>query len=146
MIKEQGTIKKIKRDKAVIRIQQTSACASCKSRGSCNVSNREMLVEVINNLHAKEGDLVELSVPEGAVLKLSLLVYFMPILALIIGAFAGAAVAGSLRVDSTLASILGGVLCMGIAFYGLRRFEQAKRSGDKYYPRMTRILVSSHSQ
>ena len=140
MIKEQGIIQKIKRDKAVIRIQQTSACAHCKSRGSCDVTNREMLVEVINDLQAKEGDLVELSVPEGTVLKLSLLVYFLPIIALFIGAFAGAAVAESLRVDTTLASILGGVLCMGIAFYGLRRFERAKRSGDKYYPRMTRIL------
>ena len=140
MIKEQGVIQEIKSDKAVVRIQKTSACASCKTRDSCNVSNREMLIEVKNNLQAKEGDLVELSVPEGTVLKLSLLVYFMPIIALMVGAFAGNLIAEYIRVDSTLASIIGGGLCMAIAFCALIKLNRSAGSGSEYQPRMIRKL------
>lgn len=140
MIKEQGIIKDIKHEKAMVRVQQTSACAQCKSRGSCDVSKREMLIEVKNDLQAKEGDLVEVSVPEGTVVKLSFLVYIMPIIALIIGAFLGAAIAESSQTNPTLTSIFGGGLCMGIAYYVLRKFNKRAESHKKYFPRMIRIV------
>ncbi len=145
MVKEQGIIKQIKGKKAVIRIQQTSACAHCRSKASCDVSKREMFIEVANNLGAKEGDLVELSVPEGTVLKLSFLIYIMPIIALIIGALGGWAVAESFKTDTTFASILGAGLCVGLSFYGLRKLNKKAESEEKYFPRMIRILPNASS-
>lgn len=144
MVKEQGIIKKIKGKKVVIRVQQTSACTHCKSKGSCDVSKREMLIDVDNNLGAKEGDLVELSVPEGAVLKLSFLIYIMPIIALIIGAFAGWVIAESLKTDTTFASIVGGGLCIGLSFYVLKKINKKAEYEEKYFPRMIRILPSAN--
>ena len=143
MIKEQGIIQEIKRRKAIVRIQQTSACAHCRSKDSCDVSKRDMLVEVSNDLQAKEGDYVEISVPEGTVLKLSFLVYIIPVIALLIGAFAGAAVAQPLHIDSALASVLGSGLFMGVSFIVLKRLNTNAESSGKYYPRMIRIVNSA---
>lgn len=102
-----------------------------------------MLIEVTNDLQARVHDHVEISVPGGSLLKLSLLVYFLPVLALIAGAGAGAAWAQSFNAQPTLASIVCGGLAMGIAFCVLKwvdRHTQAKRN---YQPRITRILFSA---
>jgi sigma-E factor negative regulatory protein RseC len=140
LIKEQGIIQEIKRHKAIVRIQQTSACAHCQSRASCDVSKRDMLIEVSNDLLAKEGDWVEISVPEGTVLKLSLFIYIMPIMALLLGAFLGAAVAPLLQLNSTVTSILGGGCCLGIAYFVLRKLNKKAESSKRYFPQMIRIL------
>ncbi len=64
-----------------------------------------MLVEVSNDLQAKVGDLVEISIPEGTVLKLSVFVYLFPVIALIIGAFLGEFIANFLQSRSQVAPI-----------------------------------------
>ena len=143
MITEQGIVEKAWDRKAIVRVQKSSACAQCSSRDSCNIPDRVVELEVSNDLQAKVGDHVEISVPEGAIVKLSMLVYLLPIIALMIGAFAGGLLAEAFRINSTPASVFGGVLLMVITFYGLRRLERAKNLGNKYQPRMTRIVVSA---
>lgn len=146
MPREEGIVKEATSEKAVIRIMKTSACDHCGSRSSCHVlSDREMVVEVSNDLQAKVGDHVELRVPPGSLLKLSLLVYFLPVALLVIGAYVGAAWAKSLGIQPTVASIVGAGLAMGIAFYLLRWFDRGERARGDYRPRMTRILFNEAS-
>ncbi|MBN2059147.1 MAG: SoxR reducing system RseC family protein [Deltaproteobacteria bacterium] len=146
MIKEYGIIENVLKDKAVIRLQKSSACAHCESQGSCEVATRDILVEVSNDLHAAKGDTVEVSMPEGAILKISALVYIFPIMALMVGAFLGGLLSGPIRTDQSLTAVVGGGIFMVMAFYVLKRFEQTKRSGNNsIYPRMTRIMVSADS-
>ena len=114
MVTEEGVIEKIVKEKAVVRIRKSSACAQCESRGACQVlSDRAVHVEVKNDLDASVGDCVQLSVPAGSLIKLSLLVYFFPVVALLVGALAGSAWARFFHLDSTLASILVGAIAMG---------------------------------
>jgi len=146
MPREEGIVKEATSKKAVIRIMKTSACDHCGSRSSCHVlSDREMVVEVSNDLQAKVGDHVELRVPPGSLLKLSLLVYFLPVALLVIGAYVGGAWAKSLGIQPTVASIVGAGLAMGIAFYVLRWFDREERARGDYRPRMTRILFNEAS-
>ena len=145
MVKEQGKIEKIKNQTAVVRIQKSSACNHCQSRGACSVSNRDMLIEVPNDLKAGVGDEVEVSVPEGTLLKLSALVYMLPIMALLAGAFLGTSLGKTLHMNTSLAAIVGGVIFLGIAFYGLMVFDRTRKADNRYSPRMTRILISAAS-
>jgi len=141
MVTEQGVIEDVSGQRTLVRIKKSSACATCESRGNCEVvSGKNMVVEVANDLGAGKGDHVELSVPSGAVLKLSLLVYILPVVALIAGAFAGGAFAGVLHVPLSLASVIGGFLVMGITFYALKRLDRSLRPRSEFHPRMTRIL------
>jgi sigma-E factor negative regulatory protein RseC len=144
MITEQGVVDRVSGPKAVVRIEKSSACAACQSRESCQEgSGREMVIEVANDLGAGEGDRIEISIPGGSFLILSLLVYLLPVAALIAGAVAGGAFAGTLHMNPTFASIVGGCLGIGVTFYALKRLDRSSRAQKEFRPRMTRILLRS---
>jgi sigma-E factor negative regulatory protein RseC len=146
MPREQGIVTEATSKKAVVRVMKTSACDHCGSRSSCHIlSDREMVVEVANDLQAKVGDHVELRAPSGSLLKLSLLVYFLPVASLVIGAYVGGEWARSFDLQPTVPSIIGAGLAMGIAFYLLRWFDRGERARGDYRPRITRILFNEAS-
>jgi sigma-E factor negative regulatory protein RseC len=146
MITEQGIVEGVSGLRAVVRVEKSSACASCQSRDSCTeTSGKNMVIEVANDLGASEGDRIEISIPGGSFLILSLLVYLFPVAALIAGAVAGGAFAGLLNMNVTFASILGGGIGIGVTFYALKRVDRSTRAQKEFRPRMTRILVRSDS-
>ncbi len=142
---EEGIIEKTSRRKALVRIQKSGACASCSSHNTCDIvsSKEKMTIEVANSLNAEIGDQVEISIPEGFLLKLSLMVYFLPVVALVCGALLGAKYAEFSHMDISLTAIVGGALAVSLVFYMLKRFERNPKNKDRYYPRMTRIIVSA---
>jgi sigma-E factor negative regulatory protein RseC len=145
MITEQGIVEEVSGRKATVRVEKSSACATCQSRESCQEgSGREMIIEVANEIGAATGDRVEISIPSGSFLILSLLVYLLPVAARIAGAVAGGAVARALHFNLTLASIAGGSLAMGITFYALKRLDRSTRAQKQFQPRMTRLLFRSN--
>ena len=147
MATEKGIVEKISDHKALVRVQKSTACATCESRGACQMhGGKEMLVEVRNDLHAREGDCVELTLPTSSLIKIGLLVYFFPILGLIVGAVAGSTWAGLFHLQSTAGSVIGGALVMATSFYILRRFDRSIRGKAEYLPHMTRILISADSR
>ena len=141
MIREKGIVETVAGDKAVVRVLQSSSCATCESRAACSIENdKELRAEVKNDLHAKVGDQVELSMPAPSLFKMGVLVYLFPVLALIVGAGIGNLCAGYLEMDANLASILGGIAALGISFGVLRIIDRSIRSKADYSPRMTRII------
>jgi sigma-E factor negative regulatory protein RseC len=143
MIKDRGVVEKIVRQKAVVKLQRGSGCDTCEARGSCHAEgDRKMLVEVQNDLHAKEGDAVEVSMPTGSVAKMALVVYLGPVAALIAGAVAGDALGKSLQLDSPLAPVVGGLVLLASSLLALKRYDRFVRSRPQYHPQMTRILAT----
>ncbi|MBW2615730.1 MAG: SoxR reducing system RseC family protein, partial [Deltaproteobacteria bacterium] len=135
MITEQGVVEEIVQQKAVVRIQKGASCAGCESRGSCMVmADKAVLVEVANELGANVGDIVEVGMPSGSLMKLSLLVYFFPVLGFVAGAFIAAAWAESLHMDSTTASLLGGFVAMAITFFVLIWLSRGALDRGEYRP------------
>jgi len=144
MITEQGVIEEIVQQKAVVRIQKSSACAGCDSHGSCMaMEDKTMLIELANELQANVGDRVELGMRSGSLIKLSLLIYFFPVIGFVAGAFIAAAWAESLHIDSTTASLLGGIIVMAITFFVLKWLNRGAQDKGEYRPRMTRILAKA---
>ena len=145
MIREEGIVEAVAGGTAVVRVPQSSSCATCESRAACRIENdKEIRVEVKNELDAKAGDLVEISIPAPSLFKVGALVYLFPVLALILGAGMGHLTANRLGVDENLASIVGGVVALGISFGALRRIEKAVRNRPDYVPRMTRVMPGAN--
>ncbi|MBN2123159.1 MAG: SoxR reducing system RseC family protein [Deltaproteobacteria bacterium] len=141
MLREVAVVEGVAEEKAQVRIKRHSACAHCEGRDSCHVfDGKDMVLEIRNDLHARTGDRVEITVPTRSLLKLTLLVYFFPVLALIVGAFLGNHWGPSLGTGPATGSVLGGSVAMAVAFFGLRRVDRAARSKSEYQPRMRRIL------
>jgi sigma-E factor negative regulatory protein RseC len=140
MVSEQGIVEKVTKNSAYIKVVRTSACNHCNSKDSCNVSEKNMVIEVNNSLNAKEGDLVEISVPEGTFIMLSLMIYIFPVVALMAGAFLGNYLSTLLNTDPSLTSVITGTLFLVTSFVVLKMIDRRKNTRDKYYPRMTRIV------
>lgn len=143
MMIEKGVIESTSQQKTMVRVQKSSACAGCSTRNSCHThdNQKDMVIEVINNLDAKSGDLVEISVPTGSFLKLTLIVYFLPVVALVIGAYIGGELADYLSLSSTLSSVLFGAVAMGLTFFILRSYDQSANKTGQYRPQIIRIIA-----
>jgi sigma-E factor negative regulatory protein RseC len=143
-IKEEGIVESISQRKAVVRIQKGAQCKNCSSREGCGVSGgREMQIDLENELGAKVGDYVEISLPTRSLMKLSLLVYLLPVLALIVGAYLGRLIGTEvLQSHSAVISVICGAVAMGAAIFGLRWFDRRVQVSSGYRPRMTRILFN----
>lgn len=140
---EKGIIEKTDKGKAFVRVERNSACDHCESKGMCQVDNeREMVVEVENLLGGGPGDQVEIMVPTGTFMKISLMVYMLPVLAFMFGAFMGDNLAEKLSLNPSLAAIIGGTVLMLIIFYLLKRLDTVIGGKKRYMPRMTRIIAN----
>ena len=142
MIREQGIVEEIRKNTAVIKIVRSSSCKHCADKDSCSVADRNMIIEVKNSLNAKEGDRVEVSVPEGTFVKLSLMVYIFPIVALMIGAFLGNFLSMKLNTDPSATAAITAAIFLAASFLFLKMFDKKKNAREKYSPRMTRIVIS----
>ena len=140
---ERGIVVDLAGPKARIRVQKTSSCASCESKNSCHIMNdRNMIVEVANTLKAKAGDTVELSIPVRSLLRVSLIVYIIPIAALFAGALVGRTWGISFGGNADIFAIIGGLLAMGVSFFILKWFDRRQNRRPEYQPQLTRILSS----
>ncbi len=143
MITEKGVIEEVTEKKASVRIQKTGSCENCADHAACHLrlgSEKPVLIEVYNELGAKTGDWVELSMPRYNVLKLSFMVYLFPVLALVVAAAVGAQWGGFLHLAPDVASIVFGGFALLLSFLILKRLDRRIREKSDYYPRMTRIM------
>jgi sigma-E factor negative regulatory protein RseC len=143
MISEQGLVERIKKNSALIKVVKSSVCNHCTSKDSCSVPEKNMVIEVKNSLNAKVGDLVEVSVPEGTFITLSLMVYIFPVAALMAGAFLGNYISTLLDTDPSLTAIITGAIFLFFSFIILKLIDRKKDTRDKYTPHMTRIVSNA---
>jgi sigma-E factor negative regulatory protein RseC len=141
MFKELGVVERTMGGKALVRVERSSACESCESRGSCGMEGgKEIRIEVPNILGAKEGERIELSMPTGSLLKASAAVYLVPVGGLLVGAILGEGFSSLLGLGpgaSTGAGALTGlILGLGLVVF----FDRRVRSRPDYHPAMTRII------
>ncbi|SMC27334.1 positive regulator of sigma(E), RseC/MucC [Desulfacinum hydrothermale DSM 13146] len=144
MLTEHGVVQGVQDQSAYVKVERSEACHSCHSQGACKMlSSKEMVVEAANDLGARVGDQVEIGLPTGSFLTMSLVVYFVPVVAFVGGAALGWSKAAVLGLNPTLASVLAGFGAMAVAFVAAKGFDRRAGSRTHYRPRIMRILPSS---
>jgi sigma-E factor negative regulatory protein RseC len=141
--KEKGIIEEVVGNTAMIRVMKTGACAGCTEKDACHMrigGNKPMIIDVENDLGATAGDWVEISMPAQNVMKLSFIVYFLPVLAFILAAAIGAELGPLLHLTPDVGSIAFGGATLLVSFLLLKRLNKNVRKNSQYYPRMTRIV------
>ncbi len=144
MVREKGVVESIVGKKAMVRIQKSSACSACEARDSCDAgSGKGMTIEVSNELMASEGDLVEISISSGSFLKLTLLIYLLPVAALVAGACLGNEWGAYAGCNPSVSAILAGGTATAATFLALQRFDRYQRKKRSLSPKMTRIFPAA---
>lgn len=146
MLKEIGLVKEIREKTALIYVEQGKQCESCHAKGGCSLGAKgsfELEVPKIPGL--REGQYVEMEIPSGNILKLSFLVYFVPVLTFM-------AVATTTyyflpdQMDKGLIPLMAGIASMVLVFFPLKRLDAKERATHRYSPRVLRICSNSEQK
>ena len=85
---EYGLVVKIEGGTAFVQFRRTSACGKCRACGMMAGQN-EIIVEVPNEINAKVGQLVEVSIVMKKAIRASAIAYIFPLVMLALGALLG---------------------------------------------------------
>lgn len=126
---------------AVVRLARHSACSEC---GACNhggEESKDMLVEALNEAGASVGDRVQVDLESVQVVRAAFIFYAIPLMALLIGVFAGKAamVALGYEADSDLIAAIVGTVLMVISFMVIRMNEGRFQKSGRYLSRVVEI-------
>jgi sigma-E factor negative regulatory protein RseC len=102
MIEESAVVVKIENRQAWVESGHNGACGGCQQKASCTTNAlggilKKKQVPVDSDIQLKTGDQVIVAIDENLLLRASLLLYLVPLIAL----FTGAGIADWLLVDHT---------------------------------------------
>jgi sigma-E factor negative regulatory protein RseC len=142
MATEKGIVTKINSTTAWVKTTKTHACEGCASRGSCNAmgGGKEMEVEALNHAGAKVGETVVLSFETSPLLKATFMLYVLPVLFLIAGAFLGNKIAPVLHLNESSLSVITGFLFFGIVVMYVKSKGNKMAQKDEYRPKIIKII------
>jgi sigma-E factor negative regulatory protein RseC len=143
MATEEGVVTKIESaTTAWVKTTKSGACKSCSARSSCHSlgGGEEMEVEAINKAGAQIGQKVVLGFDTSPLLKATFLLYMLPILTMMIGAFIGQQLAPNLNLDTSFLSAVFGFLFFGLTLVFVRSKGNKMAKKDEYRPKIIRII------
>lgn len=136
-----GVIKNIKDDMVEIEVKRMSACGeNCKGCGSsCDTPGHVIVLK--NNINAQIGDMVEIKGKTGDILKLTMIVYFVPFAFMLIGIFSGLRIFKNMGMANyEPMSFLIGLVCLGFGYFLVRLFDNAFGKKENNTIVMTKII------
>jgi sigma-E factor negative regulatory protein RseC len=140
-MKEVGKIVEIKGRVAKVEMERTSACGKCRACSRGEEDTNKMYIDAHNGIGAKEGDVVGVDLETKKVLKAAMIIYFIPLLALIFGVVGGTYISGLLGFENseTIGAVTGAVL-VAVSYIIIKMLEPKFRSEDDYNPIITEII------
>jgi len=138
---EHGTIERIEDNWAWVRTTRTSACSHCDHKDHCQMveGSDHMIVKAENAVKAHVGDEVELYLDPRIRFKSIFMVYVLPILGLMTGAFSAEPLAGLLGISIKLAMPLFSIGGFFLAYLLTRRFAGRLAARNQLNPVIRRV-------
>jgi len=153
IIEETARVVAIDGEQAWVVTQRRSACESCSANKGCGAGimarglmpgRATMQIKAANLAGAVVGEDVVLGVDDRILLRSALLMYLLPLLALMTGAFLGEQLnAVFLLVRNEYLSVLGGLSAMIAMLWWLHRHARLLAATGDYQPRILRRCAAS---
>lgn len=147
MIEETGVVASTEGDVAKVFVQRRGECEKCAATAICEPSLQQgmMEIEALNPLHAKVGQTVKVCIKPGVYLKGSMIVYGLPLVALIGGAILGKNI-GEIyfkKINSDLVAAILGFALLIIAFIIIKLWSKKTETKAEYKPIIEEIINSA---
>jgi sigma-E factor negative regulatory protein RseC len=147
MLEEHGVVVKVEDEFAWVRTQRHSACGHCHTKDSCGTASLSQVlgqkvteVKVSNPVSARVGDNVVVGLEEQALLRGSLVIYFLPLLCL----FAAALFAEAWFQSEPL-TMLFGITGLVAGLFWVKRVTAGMADDVRYQPVILRITSTTSS-
>ncbi len=127
---------------AKIKVRKHTACKNCGACGFLTKTDaEEVILEASNPIGAKIGEVVKISAEGKKVLLASLIVYIIPVIALVAAMYIGQQVAISMgREDFELIGVIAGLVAMAGVFVGIRFLDKKIEESQQFKPVITEIV------
>jgi sigma-E factor negative regulatory protein RseC len=144
MIEETGIVTKTEGIMARILVQKRGTCEGCAATSVCESSEKGMEIEALNPVHAKVGQTVKVSIKPQTYLKGTMLVYGLPLVALISGAILGKNIGEEYfkGIDSDVVAAILGFGLLIITFFLIKLWSKKTETKIEYKPIIEEILNS----
>ncbi len=141
MIEEEGIVVEVDGGVAKVAILKKSACESCAAAGVCHPGDQSYL-EASNPLGAKKGQKVKVVVAPQVYLKATIILYGIPMAALVGAAILGKNLAMKYlgEANSDLWAFAAGMACMLVSFIFIRMYNKKVEKTQEYKPVIVEIL------
>ncbi len=141
-MKQTGVVIGIEGDKAKIKMQRHTACGDC---GACQVSKNQLnlTLEAENRVGAATGDFVEVDMETMDFLSAVIMVYLFPLIAMVVGIFAGYYGVLFMGFADKTAQGIGavvGILAAALTYLVIKLKEDKLKGMKKYKPVISNIV------
>ncbi len=146
MSAERGIVERVEPGWAWVKTKRSSACASCESRHHCMTQGGDqMLVKAQNAAQAQEGDEVELYLSTRTKLKGTAIVYLIPVLGILAGAFSANPLSAILGLNPSVGMVLFTLTGVVAAVFLMRYLANRMAAGQALTPVVKRVIFSARS-
>ncbi|MDF2177997.1 SoxR reducing system RseC family protein [Aliiglaciecola sp. CAU 1673] len=149
MIEEVGVIKAVDGDHIWVETEIKTTCGGCVAQETCGTgaiarsfSPKKQTLIFRCQQPAQVGQRVKLGVPEQDLLGASMLVYLLPLLALLGAAFVSHLVLQMLSIQGEGWIILSSLSAMTLCFLAVRR-NLNRAPNQRYHPRLLEVISGS---
>lgn len=142
MIEEIGIVTKVEDVTAKVAVQKRGTCEGCAASGVCETTDGGMEIEALNQVQAKVGQTVRVSMKPQAYLKGAIFVYGIPLVSFIAGIIAGKNLGEAYfqRINSDIVSFFVGFAAFMISFLAARAWSKKAETNVEYKPVIDEIL------
>ena len=144
-MREEGVVIDTYGEFAKVEAKRSASCEGCASKDTCKPnSNTSMIIEVINPINARVGDRICFEVEASALLKSTFVIYLMPVIFLLIGAWAGGEISKiyPLFKREEILSVISGSLFFLVSVFILISLNRYFSKNKRYKPMIKEILLN----
>ncbi|MCG6909157.1 MAG: SoxR reducing system RseC family protein [Deltaproteobacteria bacterium] len=131
---------------AQVLLDRKSACGGCQSAGSgchsCLTSANKIQSRAINAVGAHVGDVVKVQLSFGSLTTGAVVLYLLPVIGMLCGAFTGLRLAKLLSIAEISGSILGAVSGLVVGFIIVVFVDHSPRMRKKMTPTVTGVVTT----
>lgn len=138
-----GEVLEVMEERAKIKVKRHSACKGCGRCGfASDMGKQDMILEVPNPVGAEVGEIVKISVEPKKVILASLLVYIVPVIALIAAMYISQKIAINLGYEEIyeVIGIIFGLGAMAVVFIVLRLLDKKISESQEFKPVISEII------
>jgi len=142
MIEETGVVIKTEGVTAKVAVHKRGTCEGCAAQGVCETTEGGMEIEALNPVNAKVGQTVKISIKPSVYLKGTMLVYGIPLVALIGGAIIGKNIGEKYinDISSDLIAAITGFGALIISFFGIKIWTRNAETKTEHKPVIEEII------
>lgn len=142
MIEETGVVTKIDGMTAKVIVQKRGTCDGCAAKGVCETTTEGMEIDALNPVNAQVGQTVKVAINPRTYLKGTMVVYGIPLVALIGGAIAGKNIADRFMpgTSSDLVAVIAGFGALVVSFVLIKVFSRGSEEKAENKPVIEEII------